>query len=156
MAATKTTKSTSSASKVVKAARATAARKLGLSIPPGLMRSDITFLANMSDQMARTPTGSLSPAEWVAAATTRAYATIVSGTEFFQLLQAGHRVDARFILRWMEFTLPGTTITTTPTTAMWITWNGDTYRIKSVDDPDDLHIELQIDAEAIGKERDVL
>jgi hypothetical protein len=152
MATKKTPKSS-----VVKAAKATASRKIGLSINPALMRSDITFLANMSDQQTRTPTGSLNTTtEWVPAATTRAYATIVSGTEFFQLLQAGHRVDARFIMRWLEFTLPSTVITTTPTTAMWVTWNNDTYRIKSVDDPDDLHVELQIDAEAIGKERDVI
>ena len=131
-------------------------RKLGLSFSPGLMRSDITFLADMSDQTAQSATGSLQTSVmWKPITTTRAYAAIVKGTEFFQLLQAGHRVDVRFKQRWLQFTLPDGN-KTTPTTAMRITWNNNVYLIKSVDDPDDLHIELQIDGEMVGKETDIL
>jgi len=131
-------------------------RKLGLSFNPGLMRSDITFYADMSDQTAQTATGSLQTSVmWKPIATSRAYAAIVKGVEFFQLLQAGHRVDARFKLRWLQFILPDGK-KTTPTTSMRITWNNNVYLIKSVDDPDDLHIELQIDGEMVGKETDIL
>ena len=131
-------------------------RKLGLSFNPGLMRSDITFYADMSDQTAQSPTGSLMTSTmWKPVATSRAYAAIVKGVEFFQLLQAGHRVDARFKLRWLQFNLPDGK-KTTPTTSMRITWNNNVYLIKSVDDPDDLHIELQIDGEMVGKETDIL
>ena len=131
-------------------------RKLGLSFNPGLMRSDITFFADMSDQTAQTATGSLNTqAMWQPITTSRAYAAIVKGVEFFQLLQAGHRVDARFKLRWLQFTLPDGK-NTTPTTSMRITWNNNVYLIKSVDDPDDLHIELQIDGEMVGKETNIL
>lgn len=134
---------------------------LGLSFPTGLMRSNITFLVDMGDQGGRTYTGAfIVGTQWVSMAQTRCWAAIVSGTEFFSLLQAGHRVDARFKMRWLEFPVvnaEGATLeVTTPTTAMRIMWNGNLYLIKSVDDPDDMHIELQIDGEMAGKETDIL
>jgi hypothetical protein len=149
------------ASPLSRAKRQPVGRTIGLSFSPGLMRSNIEFLVDTGDQNTRTYTGAFNiDTQWVSMASTRAWATIVTGTEFFALLQAGHRVDARFKMRWMQFNVVDkdgiVLVRTTPTTAMRIMWNGNVYLIKSVDDPDDMHVELQIDGEMAGKETDIL
>ena len=124
-------------------------RRLGLSFKPGLMRSTIAFLVESG--ITQDTEGNLIPTDWVQKATTRAYARRTTGSDYYQMLQFGHKVDARFNMRWFNFNIDQSTVTT-PTEAMRITWNNDTYRIIKVDDPDDLHIELQIDGLYISKQ----
>lgn len=132
-----------------KADTSTPTRRYGLSIPIGRMRSTVDFYA-MSTTPSQDTQGSLIPADWEKVATTRAYARRITGAEYYQMLQFGHRVDAKFIMRWFMFTADGTT--TTPTEAMRISWNDDIYRIIKVNDPEDLHIELQIEGLYISKQ----
>lgn len=122
------------------------------------MRSSIDFWVSAASPTYQSDTGSLLPAEWSKMATVRAYARRVTGTEFFQMLQFGHRVDSRFILRWFKFNVGpvGDSVETTPTDAMRIVWNDDMYRIIRVEDIDDLHIELNIDGVYISKATDVV